>query len=600
MTTASSRFFQIPELVLKLASKLDKSTLTKFLRTNHHFNAIGTPFLYTSLDFSAVGPGFSTQLVDTVESMEILAKNVHHIHELTSGPLFSAFLYNCLLTYHEQSFSSSSSSSPSARNKTLPRLPRIDPPTETLTPLPPLVHLKQFTYTTYFALRLMKHHIFMPSSRYPRIRQAQLYWFLEQCAPSLTDLSLEVMFLDDYEGRDEGVGTLAQTLRGMKRLRRAEICVLLADDDAWPRVMETLFFGGCCCVDGAGALSALEEVRIRKGEYVEVWYDRVPLNWSEPEPDEWVEEMANEVVEEEEEEEGEEVVEKEEATPESERIENPLSRLRSLDIYRLETSSLETIRSIFRACPDLRELYIPHLYRDVAKRELAEIIVKSCPRLNQLRLSPDSEIDFIDNDWSVPKAGEDRDLAHQLMRALPEQSLQVVEITGYRTQEWEFDVELIQRHSATLREIRIEDCRYWSTSMVVQSIICNCRALEVLRVQARREPGCNGRATVELEDLVESEWVCKGLVELYLLVGVQTKTGRLDVDREGEEVKEWDFEGRMPIFLTEEEGSGLYERLMKLRGQVGRLERLERVELSAVLSADGEVGKRFLALTRKK
>lgn len=72
--------------------------------------------------------------------------------------------------------------------------------------------------------------------------------------------------------------------------------------------------------------------------------------------------------------------------------------------------------------------------------------------------------------------------------------------------------------------------------MVVQSIVCNCRALEVLRVQARRESGCYGRA-VGLEDLVENKWVCKGLVELYLLVGLETKTGRLFVDRKGIEVK---------------------------------------------------------------
>ncbi|KAK3837743.1 MAG: hypothetical protein JOS17DRAFT_786851 [Linnemannia elongata] len=280
----------------------------------------------------------------------------------------------------------------------------------------------------------MRHHTYMPSSRYPRIRQAQLYWFLQQCAPSLTDLSLEVMFLDDAdEGRDEGVEMLVQTLRRIKRLRKVEICVLLTDDDAWPRVMETLFFGGCCCVEGDdGALPALEEVRIRKGGYAEVGYDRVPLNWSEPEPDEWVEEMVKEVVEEmvkdgveeeEEEEEGEEVVEKEKATPERKRIENPLSQLRSLDIYRLETSSLETIRSIFRACPDLQELYIPKLCRDIAGRELVEFIVESCPRLNQLRLSSDSEVDSVDNDWSVPKAGEERDLTLQLMHALSEHSL---------------------------------------------------------------------------------------------------------------------------------------------------------------------------------
>ncbi|KAH7041729.1 hypothetical protein BKA57DRAFT_441511 [Linnemannia elongata] len=53
---------QWPELefvpgLLRGASKLHKPTLTNFLRTNHHFNAIGTPFLYTSFDVSAVGPG---------------------------------------------------------------------------------------------------------------------------------------------------------------------------------------------------------------------------------------------------------------------------------------------------------------------------------------------------------------------------------------------------------------------------------------------------------------------------------------------------------------------------------------------------------------
>lgn len=154
------------------------------------------------------------------------------------------------------------------------------------------------------------------------MRQAQLYWFLEQCAPSLTDLSLEGMFLEDEddEGRDEGVAILAQTLKRMRRLRKVEICVLLVDDDAWPRVTETLYFGGCCsCVDGDGTLSALEEVRIRKGGYEEVGFDRVPLSWSEPEPDEWVEEMVKEAIEEEEEGEGKDAMENAKATPERER-----------------------------------------------------------------------------------------------------------------------------------------------------------------------------------------------------------------------------------------------------------------------------------------
>lgn len=66
----------------------------------------------------------------------------------------------------------------------------------------------------------------------------------------MTDLSLEVMFLEDKddEGRDEGVAMLAQTLKRMRRLRKVEICVLLVDDDAWPRVMETLFLEGVALV----------------------------------------------------------------------------------------------------------------------------------------------------------------------------------------------------------------------------------------------------------------------------------------------------------------------------------------------------------------
>lgn len=148
-------------------------------------------------------------------------------------------------------------------------------------------------------------------------------------------------------------------------------------------------------MDGDGTLSASEEVRVRKGGYAEVGFDRVPLNWSEPEPDEWVEEMVKEAIEEEEEGEGEDAMDNAKATPEREWTEIPLSQLRSLDIYRLETSSLETIRSIVRACPGLQVLYIPRLDRDVVG-ELVKFIVESCPRLNQLCPSPNSEVDFID------------------------------------------------------------------------------------------------------------------------------------------------------------------------------------------------------------
>ena len=175
MTTASYRFFQIPELDINLASKLDKPTLTNFYAPATTPTPTAHPSSTPPSIFSTVGPGFRTTLVDSVESLEILAKNVHHIHELTSGPLFSVLLYNCLLAYHKQY-------PPRRRHrsgkKTLLRLPRIDPPTETLTPIPPLAHLKKFTYTQPISRSdFMRNHTFMLSSRYPRIRQAQLYWF---------------------------------------------------------------------------------------------------------------------------------------------------------------------------------------------------------------------------------------------------------------------------------------------------------------------------------------------------------------------------------------------------------------------------------------
>ncbi|KAF9131305.1 hypothetical protein BGW39_001980 [Mortierella sp. 14UC] len=106
-STASNHFFQLPELLLKLATKLNKPTLATLVRTNRQLNAICTPFLYCSLDFSAVGPGLHLRLIDSVEAIEGHARNMHSGRELTSGPLFMGFYYNCLLAYRRLALSSS-------------------------------------------------------------------------------------------------------------------------------------------------------------------------------------------------------------------------------------------------------------------------------------------------------------------------------------------------------------------------------------------------------------------------------------------------------------------------------------------------------------
>ncbi|KAF8945539.1 hypothetical protein BGZ47_002484 [Haplosporangium gracile] len=97
---ACSRFFNISELVLTLTSLLDRGAIANLCLTDHRLKNICTPLLYSVQDFFTETAVSIAQILDTPEAMAAFARNIQSIHQVTSGPLFASFYYNCMLLAH--------------------------------------------------------------------------------------------------------------------------------------------------------------------------------------------------------------------------------------------------------------------------------------------------------------------------------------------------------------------------------------------------------------------------------------------------------------------------------------------------------------------
>ncbi|KAH7054990.1 LOW QUALITY PROTEIN: hypothetical protein BKA57DRAFT_452719 [Linnemannia elongata] len=114
--------------------------------------------------------------------------------------------------------------------------------------------------------------------------------------------------------------------------------------------------------------------------------------------------------------------------------------------------------------------------------------------------------------------------------------------------------ELFSRHASTLKELVLGNCRNVDSNAVT----VECEALESLRVFWKGE---RGELCVELQDATEFPWVCTGLTELVLTIGIP------DTPLHHHEGSDPYYDRAAPVVLSEAE-----------RHQFGQLERLyERI-----------------------
>ncbi|KAF9144095.1 hypothetical protein BG015_000206 [Linnemannia schmuckeri] len=476
MKTASTRFFNITELLIEVASFLDRRGICRLLQTCHQAHIVLAPILFQTLDFLPTTPSYSSsrRLLTTATQLNALKRNIHHATK------------------------------------------NLDPKDQPS---------KRIFFST------------IPSVKDSRARLQQLCWIITQC-PLLSslELTLELRTKDDLQcfvGALAGIGVL-QTLR----------LVIMDDATTWPTLFSTVVLH---CPPTIEELCVLfEKPTTTTGATV------APLTISGIIP---------------------------RATPQSlTRGQDPpplLIRLRRIILHSAGHITLTEASNVFSRCLGLVELNLfdtPGQPGDATS--IATILSKRCPnfrRLRSLRISYD----------------EDQQLALAIMDNSAPQTFEAIELSNLDASSTKSLQTFIRRHSMTLREIRIQDCRI-PDSATIQCILCNCAQLEVLCLVSRD----TFQIEVILADAVAYKWASRKMKRLELSVAFNDLAETTIVDTYdnisyssyNDDAIAPFYQKQGPVILTDAERA-LFKMLEQFYQRLGELTELEYLDLRAVPSA---------------
>lgn len=133
MDSACDKVFAIPELVHKLAINLTQGELSSLMQTSHRLHVFCLSAFYRHMNCHT-GP-----LLDSIDALHALSRNVQHIRSLDIGRTFSVYYFNAVLAFHQIT---SELVGPGRTVICCPSwVPAPDPRPCLLIPSPPMTHL---------------------------------------------------------------------------------------------------------------------------------------------------------------------------------------------------------------------------------------------------------------------------------------------------------------------------------------------------------------------------------------------------------------------------------------------------------------------------
>ncbi|KAK3846514.1 MAG: hypothetical protein J3R72DRAFT_433970 [Linnemannia gamsii] len=527
--SASSRCFSITELVFDVTTFLERGAIAQFSQVNRNLNSICAPLLYSNQDFFMATSVNTIRILDSLESMSAFARNIHMVHRVVTGPLFASFYYHCLRLAHQEQ----GTARPLLEEVFGASSLAVDPQTRTMIPVGPMTNLTTFTYYAYYSKRFLKHHAFVHSTQYPRIRQAQLFWTLQQLL-HLTNLTMDVLVNDEQD-----IISLVMALPELRSLKRLDFTITRDPAEDWSQMIPAIVFS---------LPASIECFEIGLQEIEDFDYDQIEHFWPDQSEEEDSATDATEFA-------NSWMTRKKRRLRDawSSQDQPPLEHLRQLHIASLAQVSFDDISAIFGRCSALVELHIPDLDdgADLASR-VAKCIGKSCPRITHM--------------YQHGREGDDHGLTLAIMNALQEQLLELFRFSGLCGSD-DLLAATLTRHSTVLRDLQLTDS-VWLSSKSIQKILSTGHALEVFRI----EPYRHDRACLTLEDAVAVEWVCKGIKHLQLAL----LTGAMILPAEDVYYKR-----PAPIVLTKEERKR-FAKLEALYRRIGSLVELVHLKLSTI------------------
>ncbi|KAF9124439.1 hypothetical protein BG015_005089 [Linnemannia schmuckeri] len=215
-----------------------------------------------------------------------------------------------------------------------------------------------------------------------------------------------------------------------------------------------------------------------------------------------------------------------------------------------ESSALDmapVIRTIFGHSPALESIQLPRFdFYDIPS--IIKAITEFCPHLSHM---------------SFPQGGRDYKITG-LLEGFPVQRLRSLNCSFLVDPDSKSMLATWTRHSTTMRRIECTNMRGFSSS-IIKGALTTCEALETFKVT-----GSQGGIYLTLGDAVESEWVCKRLqvLDVIVLINANERSPKFTTDPSKETWTEDDHRK--------------WEVLGKLYSQIGSLTELQVLDLQTV------------------
>ncbi|KAF9156502.1 hypothetical protein BG015_004714 [Linnemannia schmuckeri] len=453
MKPATTRFFDVPELVAHLTKYLDHPGITKLMRTSRRMHDLCIPAQYRQIQ---PGRFFYDRTTDSIQS---LAKNVHRVREMLIWRHGIVYYTNCVIAFLDLLATQHAITTTVNSQPALSRPAWLAPPDFHIckvVPIPPMTMLTKLNFFFGQQGEFEECPYYLPSYRDPKAIITQLCWLVSS-NPHLLDLKLQGFIIKD----DRDVRLLTRAISGLQRLQSLYVFFYQWEDWAGPwtsNVGIDLFFA---CPPTLRTWTVMtselyeDDIDVFTDEYIQLPPGTLQ-SWERSD-------------------------EESELTAATRRRQEPLLNLKTLTLGALgEETTEKDLRLVFQHCPNITTLDMPPLpFRTSDIRRLAQDIAQYCTKLSDL---------------TFHSFGDGAGVAGELLTLILE-ALSPQQVTRFNCDHLPlFSVQglgsgikagfIFRRHSSTLHTISLSGCQNID-SRAIQSILVGCALTELRSLDLR-------------------------------------------------------------------------------------------------------------------
>ncbi|KAF9904139.1 hypothetical protein EC991_002974, partial [Linnemannia zychae] len=523
MSSTTTQFLGIPEMTDMVVAHLNKHDIAMLVLTCSQLHRRYESALYTDLTLGL------NVIFQSSQATRALARNIHRLQSLKLNVVELAMLFNCMLAYLDDATEDKGIGMSTGTHIHQPEwLPSRDQHSQPIIPIPPLTNLK--TLETDFSPMLYAAATcpyYLASCNWTKISLYQFCWILG-LNPGLihvTASSPTICYLHSLQ-------VLAGSISKLSHLQGLFVDSIVTGVGAWTLIGMTLFLS---CSPNVHTLA------IQISTHTSVSQSAIKSSWGD--------------------------LGKECSNPLASLKSIPREGLRDFSMWPLgKVNPRHDLLSALELCPNLKRLSLPEIEGSLESSSIGRSIGTMCPKLLSLNI-----LGLHHSNQGVTST------PIKIMTQLPRQQIEEFKWTNTfeRLDEGKTSLMFLP-HSEVLRKLVFEHC-HLIKSNGIQNILTICPVLEHLQVRVERCPVMG--SYIELQDAIDSPWVCKKLKVLELGVMVP-KMADL-------ESNQGPYYKRSPTVRLSDAETDLLAQYEQFYRQIGSLTSLTHLTLQAVSTKQG-------------